>query len=109
VDDLKKYDITYGGKENVNEIPCYVFEVKPRIVETGTRYFEGKVWVETQELVIIRGSGKPVFKIRENGPENLFPRFETSRERIDGYWLPSSVQLWTPSRSARAHSVFERS
>lgn len=91
-DDLKNYDITYSGKENVNEISCYVFEVKPKSIATGKRYFEGKVWVETQDLVIIKSSGRPIFKILKNSPENLFPRFETYRAKTDGYWFPSSVQ-----------------
>ncbi len=36
--------------------------------------------------------GKAVPDIRKNGQENLFPRFETYREQIDGkYWFPT----WT--------------
>jgi len=90
--DIEKYDVKYSGKDSVNGIPCYVFEVKPKKIEKEQRYFEGKVWVEDREMHIIKSSGRAVPDIRAANSENIFPRFEMYRERIDGYWLPSSVR-----------------
>jgi hypothetical protein len=90
-DDIAKYNIKYLGKEKIDEIDCYVFDVGPKVMEKGQRYFEGNVWVDDQDLQIVKSYGKAVPDIRQkNGEENLFPRFETYREQIDKtYWFPT--------------------
>ncbi len=90
-DDIQKYNLKYAGKEKVDEIDCYVFDVGPRKIEKGQRYFEGKIWVDDQDLQIVKTYGKAVPDLRGGkGGENLFPKFETYREQIDGrYWFPT--------------------
>lgn len=89
-DDIGKYNVKYLGKELVDEIDCYVFDVSPKVMEKGQRYFEGQVWVDDKDLQIVKTYGKPVPDITTKGNENLFPRFETYREQIDGqYWFPT--------------------
>jgi hypothetical protein len=89
-DDIHKYDLKYGGKEKIDEIDCYVFDVSPKKIEKGQRYFEGKIWVDDQDFQIVKTYGKAVPDVREKGRENIFPRFETYREQIDGkYWFPT--------------------
>ena len=89
-DDLHLYDVTYLGKELIDEIDNYVFQVGPKKMEKGERYFEGKIWVDDLDLQIVKTYGKAVPDIIEKGQENLFPRFETYREQIDGvYWFPT--------------------
>ena len=90
-DDISKYDLKYGGKEKIDEIDCYVFEVGPKKIEKGQRYFEGKIWVDDQDFQIVKTYGKAVPDVRQKGgQENLFPKFETYREQIDGkYWFPT--------------------
>jgi hypothetical protein len=89
-DDIQKYDLKYRGKEKVDEIDCYVFDVSPKKIEKGQRYFEGKIWVDDQDFQIVKTYGKAVPDVREKGQENIFPRFETYREQIDGkYWFPT--------------------
>lgn len=89
-EDLHLYDIKYVGKELIDEIDNYVFEVGPKKMEKGERYFEGKIWVDDQDLQIVKTYGKAVPDIIEKGQENLFPRFETYREQVDGYyWFPT--------------------
>ncbi len=88
-DEIGKYKLTYGGKEQVDEIDCFVFEVEPKVLEKGQRYFQGRIWVDDQDLQIVKTFGKAVPDIREKGEENLFPRFETYREQIDEYWFPT--------------------
>jgi hypothetical protein len=88
--DLELYDVEYMGKEQIDEIDCYVFDVGPTRIEDDMRYFEGRIWVDDLDLQIVKTYGKAVPDIVDDGPENLFPRFETYREQIDGvYWFPT--------------------
>ena len=67
-----------------------MFEVSPKVIEEGERYFEGKIWVDDIDLQIVKTFGKAVPDIIKDGQENLFPRFETYREQIDGvFWFPT--------------------
>ena len=88
-EDLHLYDVEYLGKELIDEIDNYVFQVGPKVIEDGERYFEGQIWVDDLDLQIVKTFGKAVPDITENGQENLFPRFETYREQIDDYWFPT--------------------
>lgn len=89
-DDIGKYEVRYLGRQKVDEIDTYVFFVRPRAYEKGERYFEGQIWVDDRDLQIVKSFGKAVPDIRKKGEENLFPRFETYREQVDGkYWFPT--------------------
>jgi len=89
-DDINKYKLTYAGKEKIDEIDSYVFDVEPKVIEKGQRYFQGKIWVDDTDMQIVKTYGKAVPDIRgKDGEENLFPRFETYREQIDEYWFPT--------------------
>lgn len=89
-EELPKYDIAYVGREHVDEIGTYVFDVKPKEIEKNQRYFQGRVWVDDKDLEIVKTYGKAVPDIRKHGNENVFPRFETYRENIEGhYWFPT--------------------
>jgi hypothetical protein len=89
-DDIAKYSVKYLGKEKVDEIDCYVFDVAPKRMEKGQRYFQGQIWVDDRDLQIVKTYGKAVPDIKKGDGENLFPRFETYREQIDGkYWFPT--------------------
>ena len=84
--ELPKYLIRYLGHQKVDEIGCYVFAVKPKKMEQGQRYFEGEVWVDDEDLQIVKsyGRGEGLAKNQQ------FPKFETYREQIDGkYWFPT--------------------
>jgi len=89
-EDLPKYVLEYQGQQQVDEITAYVFSVRPRILEKGQRYFEGTIWVDETDLQIVKTYGKAVPDLRSKNGENLFPKFETIREQIDGkYWFPT--------------------
>ena len=88
-DDISKYTLKYLGKEMIDEIDCYVFDVAPTKMEKNQRYFQGQIWVDDKDLQIVKTYGKAVPDLRK-GQENLFPRFETYREQVDGlYWFPT--------------------
>src|SRR5579862_1275431 len=88
--ELPKYDITYVGRQRVDELTTYVFEVKPKKIEKNQRYFQGRIWVDDKDLEIVKTYGKAVPDILKHNEENFFPRFETYRENIEGhYWFPT--------------------
>jgi hypothetical protein len=87
--ELPKYNVTYVGRQQVDELSCYVFDVGPKTLEKNQRYFKGRVWVDDKDLQIVMTDGKAVPDIITKNNENVFPRFRTYRENIEqGYWFP---------------------
>ena len=84
---IDQYDFKYVGSERVDELDTYIFDVAPKVVpkKVSQRFFQGRIWVDQQDLQIVkvRGKGVPEGKQR-------FPTFETYRQQIDGhYWFPT--------------------
>jgi thiol-disulfide isomerase/thioredoxin len=89
-DELPEYEVKYLGHVKVDEITAYVFSIRPKEIVKGHQYFQGVVWVDDQDLQIVKSEGKPVPELKTKKGENLFPRFTTWREQIDGkYWFPT--------------------
>ncbi len=87
--ELPDYFVRYLGKQQVDEIPCYVFAVKPKKLEAGRRYFSGMVWVDDRDLQIVKTYGRGT-GLQKRNTDNQFPKFETYREQIDGkHWFPT--------------------
>src|SRR5438270_9259078 len=82
-EEIPEYDILYVGQQQEDELHCYVFDVAPKKIEKNKRYFQGRIWVDNQDLQIVKTSGKTVPDIRKKNNENLFPQFTTWRERAD--------------------------
>lgn len=88
--ELPKYDIKYIGRQQIDELGTYVFDVAPKKIEKNQRYFQGRIWVDDRDLNIVKTDGKAVPDIIKKNNENVFPRFETFRENIEGhYWFPT--------------------
>lgn len=84
------YNFTYLGKEKIDELNLYVFEVSPKVMpdpkKSTQRFFSGRIWIDDQDLMLVKSKGKGVPETKEN----KFPVVETWRENIDGkYWFPS--------------------
>jgi hypothetical protein len=87
--ELPKYDVKYVGREQIDEIGTYVFDVSPKKIEKGQRYFQGRVWVEDRDLQIVKTFGRAE-GFKKKNEDSAFPRFETFRENIEGhYWFPT--------------------
>ena len=88
---LAKYDLKFIGDEQIDEIPCYIFQVKPKGVDRTNNYFEGIVWVDSKYLEVVKTYGKWVNELGDVHIANLpFTTYETYRENVDGkYWFPN--------------------
>ncbi len=87
--DAGQYDVTYVGKQPVDEVPTYVFDVKPKVIEKNKRYFQGRIWVDAKDYQIVVTNGKNVPDDIRKGHEDLSPPFITFRQQVDGkYWFP---------------------
>jgi hypothetical protein len=88
--ELPKYNVTYVGRQQVDELACYIFDVAPKTIEKNQRYFQGRVWVDSKDLQIVMTEGKAVPDIITKNNENVFPRFRTYRQNIEqGFWFPT--------------------
>lgn len=84
---LSQYDFKFVGKERIDELDLYVFDVAPKVMprKTMDRMFAGRVWVDDRDLQIVKSKGKGVPETKNN----KFPIVETYREQIDGkFWFP---------------------
>jgi len=90
-DELPEYEITYLGHVKVDEITTYVFRIRPKEIEKNKQYFQGVVYVDDRDLQIVKSEGKQVPQDKtHHGQQNLFPRFTTWREQVDGkFWFPT--------------------
>ena len=97
VEELPNYNVNYVGKEKVDELNTYVFDVIPKVMSNQReldrlkkqkmegKFFQGKIWIDDQDLQIVKTAGKitPEF-------EQRFVKFETYRENIDErFWFPT--------------------
>jgi hypothetical protein len=88
-EDIGAYDVKYVGRQKVDEVDCYVFDVGPKVIEKKKRYLLGRIWVDSQDLQIVVTNGRMVPDDTRKGSEDLHPPFMTWRQQIDGhYWFP---------------------
>jgi len=89
-DTSSQYDVKYIRREKADEISCYVFTVVPKtLTKDRKRYFDGQIWVDDQDLQIVKTFGRATGYLRRS-EDQQFPKFETYREQIDGkYWFPT--------------------
>jgi hypothetical protein len=86
---LPIYETKFRGEEKMEDVDCYVLQVRPRQILSGQRLFDGLLWVKQDDFAIVRSEGQAVPQVRGSKQENLFPRFTTVRRPIDGkHWFP---------------------
>jgi hypothetical protein len=87
--ELPEYDIKYVGRQKVDDLDCYVFDVSPKVIEKHKRYLDGRIWVDSTDLQIVVTNGRMVPDETKRGNEDLHPPFMTWRQQVDGhYWFP---------------------
>ncbi len=75
----------------------FVFDVTPKVMSNERelkklkdqkvegKFFQGRIWVDDEDLQVVKSAGKVVPEFKQR-----FPKFETYRENIDGrYWFPT--------------------
>ena len=87
---VSHYNFNYLGTERIDELDLHVFDVTPKIMpdpkKTKLRLYSGRIWVDKDDLMIVKSKGKAV----PDSKQNVFPTVETWRENIDGkYWFPT--------------------
>jgi len=88
-EDLPQYDVKYIGKQKVDDVDCYVFDVGPKAILKNKRYLDGRIWVDATDLQIVVTNGRMVPDDTKKGQEDLHPPFMTWRQQVDGhYWFP---------------------
>ncbi len=90
-DQVSKYNVQFLSSEKVDEIDCYIFQVRPKSLDRKHPLFDGVIWVDQKYLEVVKTYGKWVTDL---GPIRLgglpFSIFETYRENVDGkYWFPN--------------------
>lgn len=98
--DLSQYEVNYLGQQKVDQLDTYVFDVAPKTMEKGKRYYQGKVWVETQDYSVVKSCGRNVpdeiIKPKKKGrpaQANVAPTLVTYREQFeDKYWFPVYIR-----------------
>jgi hypothetical protein len=89
-EDQPKYNITYLGRQHVDELDTYVFNATPKVLEKNKHYFQGKIWVDQRDFQIVLINGMTVPQDTRKGHEDLQPPFTTYYEQVDGkYWFPT--------------------
>lgn len=87
---IDQYNITYLGKEKIDDLDLHVFEVAPKVIpdpkKSKLRLFVGRVWVDDRDMMIVKSKGKAV----PEDKNNKYPIVETWRTNVDGkYWFPA--------------------
>jgi hypothetical protein len=87
---LPRYDFKLAGTQEIDETQFYVFDVTPKVMpnpkKSKERFFEGRVWIDAQDLLLVKARGKGVPAGKE-----AYPTFDYYREHDGHNWLPSTV------------------
>ena len=117
-EDLPQYNLTYAGQQHVDDLDTYQFRVAPKKRdEKGKRYFEGQIWVDTQDFQIVKVCGKSgpeKVQVKKHEQTDAHPTFVTYRQQVDGrYWFPAYTRsddtLHFKARSVQVKEVIKYS
>ena len=88
-EDLPQYDVTYLGRQHVDDLDTYVFDAGPKKMEKGKHYFKGKVWVDAQDFQIVLVNGRRCRRIPGGGMKTC------------SHPLPRTTSRWMGSTGSR--------
>ncbi|MGH9805533.1 MAG: hypothetical protein ACRD4D_10215, partial [Candidatus Acidiferrales bacterium] len=104
-ENVPKYDITYLTRERVDEVETYLFRLQPKeVVRLPDELFEGIVYVDADQLDVVRAHGK-LLPVRGGGVfGDYFKTVELYREPVDGNLFTTFVRA-DDVLSARGETV----
>ncbi len=101
-EDVSEYNIKYVGKQKVDEVDCYVFDVTPKQIEKGKRYLDGRIWVDATDLQIVVTDGRMV-------PDDTRTRQGGSASAVHDLARAGGWSLLVPGlHQGRGRSAFRR-
>jgi hypothetical protein len=83
-DQLWNYQTEFRGDEDIDGVDCWVLRIRPRQILQGQRLFDGMMWADKKDYSIVKVEGQAVPQMLSRQSENLFPRFTTIRQLVDG-------------------------
>ena len=97
-----QYAFIYVGIEHIDDFNLYVFDVGPKVMPDAkkgiAKFFQGRIWVDVDDLMIIQTKGKAVPEGKER-----FPIVTTIRGSVDNkYYFP----IYSSSNGADGTLVF---
>lgn len=89
---LTQYELSYVGREQIDELNTYVFDVRPKVKmpdpeKSDERYLRGRIWIDDQDMCVVKIAGEAL-------PEqsaHRTPKFETYFQNYDKYWFPAAT------------------
>jgi hypothetical protein len=89
---LKQYEVNYVGRERIDELNTFVFDVKPRVRmpdpdKSHERYLKGRVWIDDEDHCVVKVAGEPVPEQRGHQT----PTFETYFQNYGSSWFPAYI------------------
>ncbi len=94
-DEAGQYNLSYAGRQHVDDLDTYVFHVEPKTLEKNKRYFQGRIWVDDRDLEVVKLCGKsaPDVVAKKHQPADVRPTFVGYRQYIDGNWFPAFAKV----------------
>ncbi len=95
-EEVPQYNVTYAGQQHVDDLDTYVFHVEPKKEEKNKRYFQGRIWIDSRDLQVVKLCGKSVpdtLHVKKHQPQEIRPMFVSYRQIVDGYWFPAYARV----------------
>ena len=95
-EEVPQYNLTYAGQQHVDDLDTYVFHVEPQKEEKNKRYFQGRIWVDSRDLQVVKLCGKSIpdtLHVKKHQPMEIRPMFVSYRQIVDGYWFPAYARV----------------
>ncbi len=91
---IPKYDFVYAGTQKLDELNTFIFQVHPKQVDRTHAYFDGVIWVDSQDFVIVKTLGRWQTELGDVATAQFpFKIFDTYRENIEGkIWFPNYLR-----------------
>jgi hypothetical protein len=94
-EELPLFSVAYVGRQHVDMLDTYVFDVSPKNAKSEKKLFSGRIWVDDQDLMIVKTCGKlrRDQNVTKKGAAEITPLFVTYREEVDGkFWFPTYAE-----------------
>lgn len=101
-DVLNQYEINYVGREKIDELNTFVFDVAPKVKmpdpdKSSDRYLKGRVWIDDEDFQVVKVAGQAL----PEQSSHRTPRFETYFQNYGKHWFPAYMSADDEVRMGR--------